>query len=65
MIAHLISAGIIDGAAPTTYIEPSDEAPEPITVGATISAGGYGTVTINTRLNKLHINVIKHRWPTR
>lgn len=69
MITHLLAANIISGASPSSYIEipdPEDPVtPSPLTIGATISAGGMGTVTVNTRLDKLTINVIRNRWPTK
>ena len=69
MITHLIAANIVDGAAPSSYVEvPDPEDPtstSPLTIGATISAGGMGTVMINTRLDRLTINIIRNRWPTK
>ncbi len=69
MILHLIASGVVDGAAPSTYVEVPDPedptTPAPLTIGATISAGGMGTITVNTRLDKLTINVIRNRWPTK
>lgn len=69
MITHLVASSIVDGAAPSSYIEipdPEDPTGTPVlTIGATVSAGGMGTVMINSRLDRLTINVVRNRWPTK